>query len=110
MTFRKEEKIIISDTEISSLKNLIEKKGFKILHPKRKIESIYFENIDLRCFYESEEGILPRKKFRIRNIVKIVTNGFWNKSIILSYVIVGKLKIRYNKNIDKGMLRIAVIL
>ena len=67
MTFRKEEKIIISDTEISSLKNLIEKKGFKILHPKRKIESIYFENIDLRCFYESEEGILPRKKFRIRN-------------------------------------------
>lgn len=67
MSFRKEEKIIISDTEISNLKSMITEKGFKIIYPPRKIDSIYFENLDLQCFYESEEGIVPRKKFRIRN-------------------------------------------
>ena len=66
MSFRKEEKIIISDTEISNLKSMITEKGFKIIYPPRKIDSIYFENLDLQCFYESEEGIVPRKKFRIK--------------------------------------------
>ena len=36
------------------------------LHPSRLINSCYFDNSGLRMFHESEEGVLPRKKFRIR--------------------------------------------
>ena len=36
------------------------------LHPSRLINSCYFDNSELKLFHESEEGVLPRKKFRIR--------------------------------------------
>ena len=52
MSFRKEEKIILSYSEIDYLKKDLLKKGFKYLYPKRIIESIYFETIHNRCFNE----------------------------------------------------------
>ena len=36
------------------------------LYPSRTINSVYFDTNDLRLFFESEEGLLPRKKLRIR--------------------------------------------
>ena len=36
------------------------------LYPKRVINSCYFDSHDLRCFYDSDEGVLPRKKIRLR--------------------------------------------
>ena len=40
--------------------------GFKPLYKDRSISSIYFDTRELSCFRDSEEGILPRKKIRIR--------------------------------------------
>tara|TARA_B100000212_G_scaffold123332_1_gene92476 strand:+ start:3696 stop:4196 length:501 start_codon:yes stop_codon:yes gene_type:complete len=39
----------------------------KNLYPKRIVKSIYFDTRDLTFFHESNEGILPRKKVRIRS-------------------------------------------
>lgn len=48
--------------------NFLNKKiEFFHLYPKRKISSIYFDTIDLRYYKNSEEGITPRKKIRLRS-------------------------------------------
>ena len=36
------------------------------LYPKRIISSCYFDTSNLKIFHDSEEGILPRKKIRLR--------------------------------------------
>ena len=41
-------------------------KDFTKLFTGRKIKSLYFDTINLNMFHDSEEGILPRKKVRIR--------------------------------------------
>ena len=38
----------------------------KFLYPKRLISSVYLDNTSLDMFSDSEDGILPRKKIRIR--------------------------------------------
>ena len=38
----------------------------EILFEPRLITSVYFDTIDLNMFHDSEEGVLPRKKVRIR--------------------------------------------
>ena len=40
--------------------------GLCSLYPDRKIISCYFDTIDHQLFWDSEEGLLPRKKVRIR--------------------------------------------
>ena len=46
-------------------KNLI-RRGMLELHPLRKVNSCYFDNEMMTLFLDSEEGVLPRKKVRIR--------------------------------------------
>ena len=67
MTFRKEKKYKLTLSDLRILKNDLLFKGMKVLYPERKVKSIYFDTIDLRMFHDSDEGILPRKKIRIRN-------------------------------------------
>lgn len=40
--------------------------GMKLLHKPRKVLSVYFDNVGTKMFSDSEEGLLPRKKVRIR--------------------------------------------
>jgi|TARA_X000001036_G_C20477424_1_gene724185 SPX domain protein involved in polyphosphate accumulation len=66
MSFRIEEKISISKKNIILFKNyLIKNKAEKLFEP-RIINSIYFDNDNFQMFDDSEEGIVPRKKIRIR--------------------------------------------
>ena len=60
------EKIIIHLSEINRIKSLLLNKGGKELYPKRKISSLYFDSTQLKMFTDSEEGITPRKKIRVR--------------------------------------------
>ena len=46
-------------------KNLFQS-GMTSLYPARIVNSCYFDTHDLKLFSESEEGVLPRKKVRIR--------------------------------------------
>ena len=66
MSFRKEKKYKMTYSEQGILKNKLMKKGMKSLYPPRKINSIYFDTSNLDFYIASEEGVLPRKKIRIR--------------------------------------------
>ena len=70
MSFRIEEKIILKRRDLSILKKFVYENGGKIIFPKRKISSIYFDNKNFQSFHDSEEGCVPRKKIRIRNYDK----------------------------------------
>jgi len=66
MSFRKEKKYRLTSSDSCIVKNNLFENGMYELFPKRKITSQYFDTPSLRMFDESEEGIVPRKKVRIR--------------------------------------------
>ena len=66
MSFRKEKKYRLSFSDLATVKKQLFQTGMISLHPSRLINSCYFDNSELKLFHESEEGVLPRKKFRIR--------------------------------------------
>jgi len=67
MSFRKEIKLILDPRKSFDFKEMILNKGAKIIYPKRKISSLYFDNLLRQCHKDSIEGSLPRKKIRIRS-------------------------------------------
>jgi SPX domain protein involved in polyphosphate accumulation len=67
MSFRIEEKLLISSSQIFSFKKWLNEQSFSKLFEDRKIKSLYFDNIHNQMYVDSEEGISPRKKIRIRN-------------------------------------------
>ena len=66
MSFRVEEKIVCSRVEFFKIFSDLTLSGMKFLYPKRLISSVYLDNTSLDMFSDSEDGILPRKKIRIR--------------------------------------------
>jgi len=66
MSFRKERKYRLSFSEKELLKQLLLARGMSRLHPSRQVNSCYFDTNDYTLFHESEEGVLPRKKVRLR--------------------------------------------
>jgi len=67
MSFRIEAKIPLTLNDLNILRSTLLDKGMTSLYPKRFIRSIYFDNKYHDMFNESEEGVIPRKKMRIRN-------------------------------------------
>tara|TARA_B100000029_G_C17276109_1_gene851703 strand:- start:53 stop:679 length:627 start_codon:yes stop_codon:yes gene_type:complete len=66
MSFRNEEKLKVANSKIFLLKDWIfENKGITI-YPSRIVNSIYFDNEDYSMYRQSMEGVLPRKKIRLR--------------------------------------------
>ena len=55
------------DVSEYKLIDIVKDHKLKELHPKRKIQSIYFDTIDYDFFTDSEEGQTPRKKVRLRS-------------------------------------------
>jgi hydroxyacyl-ACP dehydratase HTD2-like protein with hotdog domain len=66
MSFRKEKKFRLSYSDMAKIKKLLLSAGMTTLHPARVINSCYFDTKNLFFYQESEEGVLPRKKIRIR--------------------------------------------
>ncbi|MGE8396229.1 MAG: VTC domain-containing protein [Comamonas sp.] len=67
MSFRIEEKIKLTKYDQAALMGELTSRGMKSLYSDRKIKSIYFDNFQKQCFLDAEEGVLPRKKIRIRS-------------------------------------------
>ena len=67
MPFRIEEKISITKENLFLFYNFLLKNKAINLYPSRNINSIYFDNDLFQMFYDSEEGVVPRKKIRTRN-------------------------------------------
>ena len=66
MSFRKEKKFRLSNYDLILLKKILIQAGLKTLYPSRIIFSEYLDTDNLQMFSDSEEGVLPRKKIRIR--------------------------------------------
>lgn len=67
MSFRNEEKLQIDKNKLLIFKKyLSQKKAIKIFK-SRLVKSIYFDNKNFDMYHNSIEGIVPRKKIRIRS-------------------------------------------
>lgn len=67
MSFRTEEKILVSENNDFLVKNYLKSNLAKKLYKPRIIQSLYFDNNSFEMHQHSEEGIVPRKKIRIRS-------------------------------------------
>ena len=67
MSFRIEEKILITKENLFLFYNFLSINKALNLYPSRNINSIYFDNDLFQMFYDSQEGVVPRKKIRTRN-------------------------------------------
>lgn len=95
MSYRKELKYRLSYSDLNILKNSLYKDGLIKLYPPRKILSKYFDTDNLMMFNDSEEGLLPRKKIRVRWYENNIDKNFETKISSLE----GRFKIS-NKFID----------
>jgi len=66
MSFRIENKYLLNDNNLNKFFKFLSMNKAKSIYNKRKIYSIYFDNINMDSFRDSEEGTVPRKKIRIR--------------------------------------------
>ena len=64
---RIEDKILVPSSKIFLFKKWMLENNAKKIFPNRKINSIYLDNTFLSMFINSEEGIVPRKKIRLRS-------------------------------------------
>ena len=66
MSRRIENKYQLSKSEFLLLQSKLKLLGMEEIFPERLVKSCYFDTNNLTLFNQSEEGILPRKKLRIR--------------------------------------------
>ena len=67
MSFRIEEKLFIKSENLIEFKEYLLKQSAKQIYQPRKSKSLYFDNLNLDMYNDSIEGVLPRKKIRVRN-------------------------------------------
>ncbi len=67
MSFRIENKYELSIAKLTDLYIFLKNSYVKEIYPTRLIKSIYFDNQNFSGYHESIEGVVPRKKIRIRN-------------------------------------------
>jgi hypothetical protein len=66
MSFRTEQKIVLSNSQSFEMRKILSQNNFTPLFSTRRIKSLYFDTQTLNCFWDSEEGVVPRKKIRLR--------------------------------------------
>ena len=63
---RIEQKLEVNKHHYLDLLKWINNNGGRVLYPERKICSRYFDNNNMQMYFDTVEGIIPRKKIRIR--------------------------------------------
>ena len=63
---RIEEKIEVARIDYPNVIAWLSNNGFTVLHPKRVVNSIYFDNHQMQMLFDAQEGITPRRKIRAR--------------------------------------------
>ncbi len=78
---RYEVKFISSIEHLESIKMLLESNSlcFKEHFENRQVNNMYFDDLNLKRYYDSEEGISIRSKLRLRWYEKIFPNSFQPK-------------------------------
>ena len=101
MSFRIENKILVNQNNFYEFNKFLKENSAKILYPKRKIKSLYFDNLSHQMFDDSEEGCVPRKKIRVRYYPD--TSNFFNLETKISSV-EGKFKVSQRLSEEKFIL------
>ena len=120
MSFRKEKKYSLTYSDQKILKSMLFGRGMKELYPSRKINSCYFDTQNLALFQDSEEGVLPRKKVRIRwyedenksNKEIKISSVEGRYKIVENFLNLNSLKKNYDLNLvdnEYGVLRPSLI-
>jgi len=64
---RKEIKFQVPPTDLAAAEHAVRRAfSARATYPKRLVSSLYFDTPELRSFTESEEGVVPREKIRLR--------------------------------------------
>ena len=66
MSYRTENKFILSKKKLFEFKQWLNQNRYSILFEKRIVNSIYFDSKNFMIYKDSIEGTTPRKKIRIR--------------------------------------------
>lgn len=100
MSYRKEKKFRVSVSDFHKFQYHLHHQGMETLFESRLITSVYFDTLDLNMFHDSEEGVLPRKKARIRwyNDSKVFTLENKISSIEGRFKVTSKLKNNISEN------------
>ena len=110
MSFRKEKKYRVTISDYHKFQDQLYSQGMLKLFESRFVKSIYFDTADLKMFHDSEEGVLPRKKVRIRwyNNEKVFTLENKISSVEGRFKVTNKLDnnvlnngLLYNSRIDR---------
>ena len=94
MSYRKEKKYRLTTSDLNKVKNILLAQNMKFLYPSRTINSCYFDSKDFISFHHSEEGVLPRKKIRVRWYNKL---NIFNKETKISSI---EGRFKYTENLD----------
>ena len=70
MSFRIEDKLYINENNLYDFKKYLENKLANKIYRPRIIESLYFDNHNFQIHNDSVEGVVPRKKIRVRKYPK----------------------------------------
>ena len=106
MSFRKEKKFRLTLSDFQILKFSLFERGMNEIYPERKVKSYYYDTTDLKMFKDSDEGILPRKKIRVR---KYNEENIYNQEIKITseegrYKTTKPLKEPFKKNYYESFL------
>ena len=77
MSFRIEEKLYIKSEHLIDFKQFLIKHSAKQLYQPRLIKSLYFDNLNFHMYNDSIEGVVPRKKIRIREYPNTNDKNFY---------------------------------
>ena len=102
MSHRIEEKIDIHKQNFFYLRNWLFENNAKELFPTRTITSIYYDNDNFSMYKDSIEGVLPRKKLRIRFYSNSKDQNFYLEKKISS--VEGRFKTKEKVNISKDKI------
>jgi hypothetical protein len=74
MSFRIEKKFRVEQKKLVQLYSWLSKNEAVKIYNDRYIKSIYFDNKSFSSYHDSTEGVVPRKKIRLRNYSKDKSN------------------------------------
>ena len=100
MSFRIEEKLYIKSEHLIDFKQFLIKRSAKQLYQPRRIKSLYFDNLNFDMYNDSIEGVVPRKKIRIRAYPNTSDKNFYLE--IKNSSVEGRFKTR--KILNKKMV------
>ena len=104
--YRCEKKLDVDKYNLIHFYNFIKKNNLKSIYNDRYILSYYFDNQYFDMYNHSEEGILPRKKIRIRSYPKKNDhnrNMFYNLETKISDYTGRSKKVKKIQSINKSL-------